>query len=235
MPNTLSFYVDSIASDRETAVLKESTVAEFAPPARQEFNMYVKAYKMNADAEETEIVITPDDEPDYVAEWVVGLTVDGWYRFSSAAVKDFDAAETYNQYDCVYDEGVDGFGVYRMTSTNSVSGSAWSPENTPGIWEYIADPARLAYNVGEDNESLNVDCAIYDVILSPNTEYEYASYLASLGKEVCSVDCSLENLEMIIRLATIIDGMTVRNDRSEMPAGERLARRAQTITSQLNG
>lgn len=228
MPNTILFNIDSITSDRSTAVVK------YSDPANSVGGLFVSAYKVNDEAEETTITITPDDDPWNVTQWDVELSIDGWYRISGVIVPNFDNLEIYNQYDCVYSNGASGLGIYRYKMTYA-STPGQSPISHSVLWDFIEDPVRLAYNVGEDNESANVNCGIYDVILSPNTEYEYANYLASLGKEVCSVDCSLENLEMIIRLATIIDGMSVRNDRSEMPAGERLARRAETITAQLNG
>lgn len=234
MPNSVSLYIDSIASDRQTAVLKESTSYHLQYSTKR---MYVNNYKVNQEAEEIkqlDVVIVPN--PPYLYEsWTVSIAEDGWYRYPVAVVPVYDIAATYNQYDCVFATGEDGEGVYRLLSTNPLTGSIWSPANSPLQWEYIADPARLAYNVGEDNESANVECGIYEVILSPNAEYEYAKYLSSLGKEVCSVDCSLQNLEVIIRLATVIDGMSVRNDRSEMPAGERLARRSENIIQELNG
>lgn len=230
MPNTILFNVDSITADRQTAVVK------YDDPADTQGGLFVGAFKVNDEAEETAISITPDDDPWNVTQWEVELSVDGWYRISGVIVPDFDPLEVYNQYDCVYSDGENGFGVYRYKMNSpSTPGNEYGPVEFSNLWDFIEDPVRLAYNVGEENESANVNCGIYDVILSPNTEYEYAKYLASLGKEVCSVDCSLENLEMIIRLATIIDGMTVRNDRSEMPAGERLARRAVNIITQMNG
>jgi hypothetical protein len=199
--------------------------------------MYVGNYKVNQDAEEVkELDVTVTLPPGYVVSedirWQVELQEDGWYRYPVSAVPYYSDTQEYNQYDAVFAVGEQGEGVYRKTNEEPSIGE--DPLDYSAIWEFIENPVRLAYNVGEYNESANVPCCIYEVILSPNAEYEYAKYLASLGKEVCSIDCSLQNLEVIIRLATVIDGMAVRNDRSEMPAGERLARRSETIIQELN-
>lgn len=241
MANTINFRVDSISSDRQTAVVHWDETTNMSG------KLFIKAYKVNQDTEETQIDSTPIQsnvtggvrQPtnlDPVVE--VSLNVDGWYRISGAEIEDYDPNTSYNQYDAVYfdasiyEEGVTGVYTWKMDYPSEI-GEEYGPGAFPALWQLIEDPVRLAYNVGESNESLNIASGIYDVILSPNTEYEYAKYIASLGKEICSVDCSLENLEKIIRIATIIDGMSVRNDRSEMPAGERLARRCESIISQL--
>lgn len=233
MPNTLLLYVDSIAEDRKSAILREAFEYNHVT-----LKFFVDNYKMNQDAEQvkklelTEIVLFPEttEEPAYQVE----LQEDGWYRYPIVAVPYFNNIVEYNQYDAVFAIGEQGEGVYRKTYDYPTSGDVWSPEEAPNFWEYIENPTSIAYNVGETNESANVPSGIYEVILSPNAEYEYAKYLASLGKEICSIDCSLENLEGIIRLSTVIDGMAVRNDRSELPAGERLARRSETIIQELN-
>jgi hypothetical protein len=233
MPNGILLYVDSIASDRKSAIIREASSYK-----DNNLNLYLGNYKVNQDSVEvkelevTDIVLSPET----VAEpaWQVELQEDGWYRYPIVGIPNYSDLTEYNLYDAVFATGQQGEGVYRKTYDYPTSGSDWSPINAPSLWELIEDPKRLAYNVGEDNESANIPCGIYEVILSPNAEYEYANYLASLGKEVCSIDCSLQNLEVIIRLATVIDGMAVRSDRSEMPAGERLARRSETIIQELN-
>ena len=133
MPNTLSFYVDSISADRNTAVFKESTVNNLIPPNRQLHNFYVSAYKVNDEAEELEVTITPNDTPDNVSQWEVELDADGWYRISAADVPDYDDTLSYSTHDCVYALGSEGLGVYRLTNLGVPADPAWSPENAPGV------------------------------------------------------------------------------------------------------
>jgi hypothetical protein len=219
MANTLQFTIDSITADRTTAVLLDGTT--YSSPVRTSTALYAKGQKMNADTtvNSTLTLVGNNTSPisASLTQFNITLTVDGWYRFPIVSIPVWTAG-TYTIYRAVYYNGT----VYRATATTST---------TPGGvgWETITDPATLAFNKGEANESTNIDSLIYEVILSPNSEYGYANEISEVSEECCSVDCSLENLQKLIRLATIIDGMYVRSDRSEMAAGERLARRAQSI------
>lgn len=219
MANTLEFTIDSITADRTTAVLLDGTT--YSSPARTSTALYVTSYKMNADSTTADTLTSVGNNASPISasltQFNITLTVDGWYRFAIASIPVWTAG-TYTIYRAVYYNG----NVYRATGTTS---------STPGGagWELITDPGALALNKGEANESTNIDSLIYEVILSPNAEYGYANEISEISEECCSVDCSLENLQKLIRLATIIDGMYVRSDRSEMAAGERLARRAQSI------
>jgi hypothetical protein len=225
MANTLTFVIDSITADRTTAVLKDNTT--YTSPVRTSTALYSKGQKMNADSTvETTLIVTGNNTSPVSAsltEFAVTLTVDGWYRFLISSIPVWTAG-TYAIYDAVYNAGI----VYRSKVGSNVASTAAALLNTTN-WEVITDPATLASNAGEANESVNIDSLIYEVILSPNTEYGYANEISNISEECCSVDCSLENLQKLIRLATIVDGMYVRSDRSEMSAGERLARRAEAI------
>lgn len=225
MANTLQFVIDSITADRSTAVLKDNTT--YSAPARNTVALYANGYKMSVDTSiDSTLNLIPNNASPISAsltEFQVPLTVDGWYRFPIVTIPQWTAG-TYANYAAVYNAGV----VYRSKQAGNVTTVAGDLLVTAN-WEVITDPATLALNEGETNESTNIDSLIYEVILSPNTEYGYANEISEISEECCSVDCSLDNLQKLIRLATIVDGMYVRNDRSEMAAGERLARRAQYI------
>jgi len=225
MANTLQFVIDSITADRSTAVLKDNTT--YASPARNTVELYANGYKMSVDTSiDSTLNLIPNNTSPIstsLTEFQVPLTVDGWYRFPIVTIPQWTAG-TYANYAAVYNAGV----VYRSKQAGNVTTVAADLLVTAN-WEVITDPATLALNEGETNESTNIDSLIYEVILSPNTEYGYANEISEISEECCSVDCSLDNLQKLIRLATIVDGMYVRNDRSEMAAGERLARRAQYI------
>lgn len=221
MANTLSLTVDSISADRTTGVLLDGTT--YSSPARNTLSVYVGAYKMNQDSSinSTITVASDTDDPETAAEWTFSIPADGWFRFPMIAVPDFNAASTYAIYDAVQSAGV----VYRSLQNNNtednLSDTDW--------WEVITTPYELALNDGEVDDSLNCDKLIYDVILYPNSQYEFANEISEVSEECCSVDCSLENLFRYVRLAAILDGMKVRSDRSEMSQGERLARRMEAI------
>lgn len=215
MANTLSFTIDSITADRKTAVLLDGT--SYTNPVRTSTALYARGEKMNADSTvDSTLVLTPNNASPISAsltQYAVTLTVDGWYRFSIVSIPVWSAG-TYALNAAVYYSG----SVYKST--------AGSNTNTPGTanWELVNDPTTLTSSI-----NTNIDSLVYEVILAPNAEYNYANKISEISEECCSVDCSLENLQNLIRLATIIDGMYVRSDRSEMSAGERLARRAESI------
>lgn len=225
MANTLEFVIDSITADRQTAILKDNTT--YGSPARTSTALYAKGQKMNADSTVASTLTVVGNNTSPVSagltQFNVTLTVDGWYRFLITSIPVWSAG-TYALYAALYYNGV----VYRSkvaSNTTTVAADLLVTAN----WEVISDPATLASNEGEANESTNIDSLIYEVILAPNAEYGYANEISEVSEECCSVDCSLENLQKLIRLATIIDGMYVRSDRSEMASGERLARRAEAI------
>lgn len=225
MANTLEFVIDSITADRSTAVLKDNTT--YGTPARTSTALYANGYKMNVDTTvDTVLTLVPNSgtpTSSSLTQFQVPITVDGWYRFPIASIPVWTAA-TYANYDAVYYSGV----VYRSKTASNVTTVAADLLVTAN-WEVITDPATLASNAGEANESNNIDSLVYEVILTPNSEYGYANEISEISEECCSVDCSIDKLQKLIRLATIVDGMYVRSDRSEMAAGERLARRVEAI------
>lgn len=225
MANTLEFVIDSITADRSTAVLKDNTT--YGTPARTSTALYADGYKMSVDttidATLTLVPNNPSPVSGSLTQFEVPITVDGWYRFPITSIPVWTAA-TYAIYDAVYYSGV----VYRSKIGSNVTTVAADLLVTAN-WEVITYPATLASNAGEANESNNIDSLVYEVILTPNAEYGYANEISEVSEECCSVDCSIDKLQKLIRLATIVDGMYVRSDRSEMAAGERLARRAESI------
>lgn len=221
MANQLELVVSSISSDRTVAVLNDTTV--YSSPARNTLAIYVGAYKMNQDSSvnSTLTLASDTDNPETASEFTIEILNDGWYRFPMIAIPDFDSGTTYSIYDAVYSAGTVYRSVQNNNTTDTLTDEAW--------WEEIETPSDLALNEGETNESENCDQLTYDVCLTPNSEYEFASEISDASEECCSVDCSLENLFRYVRLAALLDGMIVHSDRSEMSQAERIARRYEAI------
>jgi hypothetical protein len=167
MANTLQFVIDSITADRSTAVLKDNTT--YSSPARNTVALYANGYKMSVDTSiDSTLNLIPNNTSPIstsLTEFQVPLTVDGWYRFPIVTIPQWTAG-TYANYAAVYNAGV----VYRSKQAGNVTTVAGDLLVTAN-WEVITDPATLALNEGETNESTNIDSLIYEVILSPNTEY----------------------------------------------------------------
>ncbi len=229
MANSIQISISTITSDRASATISDETT--YSSPARAAVGVFVGCYKMNGDSTvaDTLTLVSNTDDPETDSEWVMQLdNGDGWYRIPAVSIPDFDDTLTYDIYDAVFDPSSGN--VYRSkqnTNTqDSLANTTW--------WELISDPAALALNEEEANESTNIDSTIYEVILSPNSEYEYANLISEVAEECCKVECSIENLLPYIRVAALVDGMYVHSDRSEMVAGERLARRLESIIEEIN-
>lgn len=226
MANTLTFSISSFAADRLSFTLVDST--SYSSPARNTLSVYVKAEKMKYDSTvSTTLTVTSDtSDPETDASWTVGLNEDGWVRFQIAAIPDYDAGTTYALYDAV----VSGAVVYRSKQNSntgqSVGDTAW--------WEVISDPATLASNEGEANESANIDSTVYEPIVDPNSQYIFANQIAEASEQyLTSLELPDSVLNSYTLLAVLVDGLTVYSDRSQVSQGERLARKIDAIGETL--
>ena len=220
--------IESITSDRQQATLLDSTVYGGANPARASVGAYVIVQKKNADSTVKATVVATGDssDPQVDSSWTFPLTyLDGWYRVLFVVPEDYSAGTTYALYDAVQDPATSI--IYRSKQAGNIGNSL---ANTT-YWEVVT--ALIALNNGEANESVNLNSTVFDFILSPNAEYNYSNVIEEASEECCSVDCSLESLFLYIRLAAIIDGMSVASDRADYPGGETKARRFESIIESL--
>lgn len=228
MANTLSLTVDSITADRKQAVIKDGTT--YASPVRTVVGVFLKSQKMNHDATVASTLTTTgnNSDPETDTQWTVTLGTDGWYRFLMVSVPDFDSLATYNLYDAVFDPATNK--VYRSkqaaNTTDTLTDTAW--------WEEITDPATLASNEGEANDSANIDSLIYEPGVFPNSEYGYANQIALASEEyLSSLNIPDADLNQYSLLSLLVNGAYVRADRSQMSQAERITRRLESILETL--
>jgi hypothetical protein len=224
MPNTLIFTVDSITSDRLQGVLLDGSV--YTDPVRSGAAVFVKGQKMLATGSvESTLTVTGDQaNPETDSEWVFNIPKDGWFRFLIVSVPDFNTSNSYSIYDSVFDPFTAK--VYRSkqnsNTTDNLLDTSW--------WEEITDPATLASNEGETNESDNIDSLIYEPGVLPNSEYGFANQIADASEEyLTSLNIPDDDLERYSLLSILVDGAYVKSDRSEMNQAERIARRLESI------
>lgn len=209
----------AIASTRTTATITDATVyGEDSNPARSAVACYLTAYKVDKDNNETALTVSSDDsDPQTDSVWTITLGVDGHHKFPFIIVPDYDAGETYEQYDAVYDSGTDA--VYRsLVGSNtgqSVSDTAY--------WEEISDPSSLANNKDTDEESGNVTSLVYLRVPSPNSQYEFANRLSSQSPHQEGEDES--HLRDYLIFSKMLDEVAVADSRSEVLDGEIICRR----------
>lgn len=224
MANTLTFVVDSITADRTQGVLLDNTT--YTNPVRSGVAVFVKGQKMNNDAtvDSTLAVTGNNANPETNTSWTFTIPLDGWFRFLIVSVPDFNAASTYAIYDAVFQPSTGK--VYRSkqnnNTTDTLTDTVW--------WEEITDPATLASNEGESNESANIDSLIYEPGLFPNSEHGYANQISEASEEyLTSLSIPDDDLANYNLLACLLDGAYVKSDRSEMNKAERIARRLDSL------
>jgi len=217
---TIDISIDSISSDRATATLLDATVYG----TRGNFGTYVVAQKINQDTTvESTLTVTGSDADPYVdTSWTFTIPNDGWFRVSFIAAEAY-VAGSYNIYEIV-DDGAGN--LYQANST----GSSTDPAVDTNRWTALSTDALIAAAAANANSDfLTGGGTVYEFILTPNSEYEYANAISDASEEATAADVTLENLLPYIRLGAILDGMYVDSDRASYPEGERKARRFESI------
>ncbi len=224
--NTILLSVDTIAADRLSGVLLDSTV--YTSPLRNTVAVFVTGRKLdvNGDVTDTLTVTGNDADPLTDVSWSFNIPLDGWFSFLYVAIPLYNGGTTYDLYDAVYSAG----SVYRSKQNSNtghaVSDIAW--------WEVIADPGSLALNKEQANESTNIDSQNYQGILTPSSEWAYANAIADASDMCCGDDCTLEALYVYIKMGAILDGAYTASDRTEYSKGEELCRRFESIVESLS-
>lgn len=229
MANTLLFTVDSINADRQSGILLDGTT--YSSPARSATGLFVKGQKMNASSSVSSTLTVTGDalDPETDSQFTFNIPSDGWYRFLIVSIPDFNSSLTYSLYQAVFNSSDNK--VYRSkqngNTTDTLTDTAW--------WEEITDPATLASNEGEANESTNIDSLIYEPGIFPNDEYGFANVISEASEEyLTSLNIPDDDLEQYSLLACLLDGAFVKAERSEMAQAERIGQRLQSIISTLD-
>jgi hypothetical protein len=221
MPLDITFSI-AIDTERENITQTDETVfGTGGNPARADVRVFVDAFKMNYENEETDLTVTPDDDdPQTDAAWVYPYSTDGWYKIYYVAIPLYSGATSYSIYDAVADSSTDI--VYRSLSNGNI-GNALSDT---AFWEVITDEAGLANNKGTASESLNINSLVYQRVFSYNSQYTYSNLI----REQCAcTDCDESTLMQNYAIFSLwLNGAIVADQRTEVLDGELLARRIQS-------
>ena len=213
----------AISTDRKTATITDSTVyGTGGNPARSAVAVYLTAYKVDFEGNETALTVTSDDsDPQTDSVWTIALDVDGYYKFPFVIIPDYDGATTYDQYDAVYDSGTDA--VYR----SKVGSNTGNSVSNTSFWEAVSDPSDLANNKDTSTESGNITSQVYVRVLRMNGQYEFANRLSnmSLFMDNDDPDFSIQDYNLF---AQWLDAAEVADSRSEVLDGELICRRIQS-------
>lgn len=194
-------------------------------PLRTNVRVFVQVDKMKADSTVKQAAtVTPntgDAQTDSAWSWP--NIEDGYYKISFAIIKEaYSGGDTYAIYEAVYDSSTDI--VYRSkagsNTGNALSDTAW--------WEVISDPARtISAAKGTATESTNAESIVYNRVLFPQAEKDFASYKAKEAIACCG-DCETDNhLAHVLR--DLIDGAEIADSRSVLVDGERICRKLEAL------
>ena len=204
----------AIASDRSTVTTTDDTVYG----TRSNYYVYFNAYKMAYDNSATQLT-TDNSLPNTVTSWSTTYDSDGWFKSYFAAFQAWSSGTTYAQYDAVYRSG----SVYVSTQAGNLN---HDPSN-PTYWTLVSDPATLANNKGETNESLNIDSVVYQRVFSANGQYAFDLLVS---KASTCTDCDQAALlQKYNLLAEWLDAIAIADAREEVLKGELIARRVQSV------
>jgi hypothetical protein len=206
----------AIASDRSSLTLSDDTT--YTSPIRSAVRVYVQGFKVNSDNEATEVTFTGDDQdPETDSSWSGTYSADGHWKWYWVAIPVY-AAGTFAEFDAVWSADV----VYRSLAAGNVA-----DVSDTDFWEVIADPAELALNKDEPEESANIDSYVYQRVLAANAQYAYGNQISDSGTLADENDPSI--LSEYNLMSLWIRNMGVADQRTEVVDGEIIARRFQAL------
>lgn len=216
MPLSISLSA-AIDAGRTSWTLTDQTVFGGSNPARNAYRVYVNAYKVDYQNGKEKLLVD-NSSPDTTTEWTIPYTVDGHYQVAYVALLQYDVGTTYARNAAVWS----GTSVYRST----VDGNVGQDVANTSFWELIQDPATLAFNKGESNESANIDSFVYNRVFVANGQFYFGKFISdACACSDCDQDEQLSEynlLSMWIREAQIAD------QRTEVVDGEIICRRIQS-------
>lgn len=214
----------SVSSDRTSIVITDVSV--YDTPLRFDTAVFFAAQKMNysSEVETTLTAVSDASNPLNDSNWTVTITKDGWIRFPFSIIPIWSSITNYSINDAIYYPAASR--VYKSIQ----AGINHLPTDL-AYWVLVDDPALLALNEGETNESHNIFSTVFEIIATPNSEFYFSNAIAQASTE--GGDAERESAVQVYDLMGVwLDGMFVYDDRSQMPQGERIARRVQSFSEQ---
>lgn len=220
----------STAVDLDLSTITTTDGSTYTSPSRTTCGVFVKIYKVDAEANTSALVTTPNDsDPGIASSWTADYASDGWYQDFYVAVPDW-AVTSYDQYDAVYQPTTQI--VYRSrVNSNSVTTEADLLNTTN--WEVISEPTSLCLNVGTSIESDNLtvitSIATFNEILYSLTKQAFEEQTGIAFLEQASSYRRPQDVRLYNLLGVAYDGMIIADDNQEYVLGEVIARRAVSI------
>jgi hypothetical protein len=220
---TLALDSESIDGEEMLIVYDDVTSYGGANYDRNEVATYITTEKINADTTSAYDVDIIAYTPSSATTYSFNITEDGWYKSKFVIIPNYDNATAYVIYDAVYEAGA----VYR--ALGSTTGNV--PPNA-SYWEIISEPTSLVDNDGTATESANIAFELKSDIIYPFSKQAYGDATAEASLECCSTCDRPEKVLDYEYIGILVDGMDVKNQRSQYSSGEKIARKASEVISE---
>ena len=222
MANAISLGIDITLQDVGTL----NDLTSYTSPVRGDVGVFISAFKTNSSSVQTEIDVDPSDtDPAIDNSWQFDVTSDGWYQFYYVAIPNYSGGTTYSQYDAAYDPAT-------KLAYRSIGGAnTGNPLTDPTFWEALTDPAELAGNIDLANESLNIDAAVYERILTPKVDRLYGDKAVIVARECCNNCETEEHVDDFEFVFALREGALISEERFEYAEGEKIVRRLDEFIS----
>jgi hypothetical protein len=204
-----------------TSILTDETTYGGVNPARADGVTYISGEKINYDSSVDSEVEFVTYNPVTASTYTFTTYKDGWYKFLFCWIPNYDAGETYEQYDAVYYSGV----VYRAILDNF---SGQTPTNT-SYWEVISEPTDLVGNLDTATESANIAVQLFQIIIYPFAKKLYGDKAEEYAINCCGTFKDLEEFNEYKQLGGIVAALQASNTRQRYASGERIARYAASL------
>ena len=214
----------AISSDGTESTFEDETVYGGANPDRNEVAVYLTAYKVDEDQEETALDIETFD-PETADEFTVTNGDDGWHKYYFVIVDNWLIGTTYNQYDLVWSTTENGF--YEYINESSTAGNAVT--NTT-YFSPVTDPTTKIANVGTEEESGNLIYQVVEKVLSFQTSICYIKAMSLKAKECCINDdcnCDAKIVRLANKIRDLFSNLTLNESTGQYLEGEKNARLAE--------
>jgi hypothetical protein len=215
----------AVSADGIESTWEDNTVYGGANPDRNEVAVYLTAYKVDEDLEETELDVETFD-PETADEFTTTNGDDGWHKYYFVIVDNWLVGTTYTKYDLVWSTSQNAF--YEYINDTDTAGNLVT--NTT-YWLVVADPTTKIENVGTDEESGNLIYQVVNKVLDFQTSICYIKAASQFAKEVCdnSGECACDTRlgKQFTKIRNLFASLPLNESTGKYLEGEKNARLAE--------
>lgn len=230
MALTASITFGAVATGGASYVITDITTYGGANPARNTVGVFLTAYKVNEDLDETAMTVA-SFLPASAATFTITIPTtddngDGWHKIYFIICDKWLIGTTYDQYDVVFDSV--GLKFYQYINVASSAGHLVS--NT-SYWSELTDPTSVIADVGTSEEPGNIVYTVTSKIIDYQTAKCFSTLVTGNARENCGEDCDCDPnsklAKTLRKVRGLLTAMRIDDTQQLYLAGERAARLAE--------